>query len=82
MIIDLEMILRELLSLADLTKAQIFYIHKLTDIIMVKKDKNFIFIVFQIMMPKLKDFNNSLEFLIISFVPSVSKNYLLGGIGY
>ena len=52
-------VLKEFLNLVDLAKAQVFCIHKLTEVIMVSKDKNVIFAAFQIMAPSLKDFNNS-----------------------
>ncbi len=46
MIIDLEVILREFLGPVDLTRAQAFCIHELIEIIMVSKDKDFIFVAF------------------------------------
>ncbi len=58
-IIDLEVVLREFLGSAELTRAQTFYIHKLTEVIMVSKDKNFVFAFVQVVAPSLKGFNNS-----------------------
>ncbi len=46
MIIDSEVVLRELLSLADLTRAQAFRIHKSTEVIMVSKDEHLVFATF------------------------------------
>ena len=45
-IIDLEVVLRELLDLADLTRAQTLCIYELTEVIMVSKDENFILLAF------------------------------------
>ncbi len=45
-IIDLKMVLRELLGLADLTKAQTFCIHELMEVIMINKDEDFVFAIF------------------------------------
>ena len=45
-IIDLKMVYKELLGLAKLTKAQNLYIYKLTKVIMVSKNKYFVFVVF------------------------------------
>ena len=42
----------------NLLGAQTFCIHKMTEIIMVYKEKNFMFTVFQVMTPSFKDFNN------------------------
>ena len=42
MIIDLEVVIREFLSPADLSEAQIFYVHELLKVVMVGKHKNFI----------------------------------------
>lgn len=46
MVINLEMVLRELLSLLYLLRAQIFNIPKLIEIVIIGKYKNFIFIAF------------------------------------
>ena len=45
-IIDSKMVTRELLSLADLTRAQTFCIHKLSEVIMGSENKNFVFAAF------------------------------------
>ena len=49
---------------------------------MVNKNKDLVFANFQIMAPSLKDFNNSQEFLIVSLISSLSKDYLLRKKGY
>ncbi len=45
-IINLEDVLRELLGLADLTRAQTLCIYKLAEVIIVSKDKNLVFAAF------------------------------------
>ncbi len=45
-IIDSEVVLRELLGPADLTRAQALCIYELTEIIMVIKDKDLVFVAF------------------------------------
>ncbi len=82
MIIDLIVVLRELLGPADLMKAQVLRIHESTDVIMVSKDKDLVFAAFQVVVPTLKDFNNSRELLIIGFIPSPSGDYLSREKGY
>ncbi len=77
MMIDLEVISRELLGPADLTKAQAFCIHESTEVIMVSKGKDFIFAAFQVVALSLKSFNDSQEFLIVGFLPSFNGDYLL-----
>ncbi len=49
---------------------------------MVSKDKDLEFAAFQVVAPSLKGFNNSQELLIVGFVPSLSKDYLLREKGY
>ena len=44
----------------------------------MNKDKDLVFIAFQVSMPSFQSFNDSQEFLIVSFIPSLSKNYFLG----
>ncbi len=45
-IIDLEMIFRELLCPADLTRAQTLCIHRLAEVIIVSNDEDLVFAVF------------------------------------
>ncbi len=45
-IIDLKVVLRKFLGLADLIKAQAFGIQELREVIMVSKDKDLIFTIF------------------------------------
>ena len=53
------MILKELLGLENLSKAQALYINKEIEIIIIYKNKNLIFIFFQVIAPSLECFNNS-----------------------
>ena len=57
-IIDLKMVLREFLGAMDFLGAQTFCIHETTEIIVVCKDKNFMFAAFQVVVPSLECFNN------------------------
>lgn len=45
-IINSEVVLGEYLSLTNITRIQVFYSHKLTEIIMVTKDEDFVFTIF------------------------------------
>ncbi len=47
-IIDSEVVSKELLGLADLTRAQAFRIHESTEVIMVSKDEDLIFAALQV----------------------------------
>ena len=44
--IDSKMVIIKLLGPTDLTKAQIFYIYKLSEVIFVKKNKDLVFAAF------------------------------------
>ncbi len=81
-IIDSEVVSRELLGPADLTRAQAFRIHESTEVIMVSKDEDLIFATFQVVAPSLKGFNDSQELLIVSLVPSLSEDHLSREKGY
>ncbi len=81
-IIDLEVISRELLGLADLMRAQAFWIYESTEFIIVSKDEDLVFAAFQVVPPNLKGFNNSQELLIVSLVPSRSRDHFLREKGY
>ena len=76
------MILRELLRSPDLIKALTFYIHKLTEIIIVYKYWNFILAALQIVAPGFESVNNSQELTIVSFIPCFSQNHLPQKVGY
>ncbi len=59
MVIDSEVVWRELLGPADLTGAQTLCIHESTEVVMVSEDEDLVFAGFQVVAPSLKGFNNS-----------------------
>ncbi len=61
MIIDSEVVLRELLGLADLIRAQTLCIHELAEIIIVSKDEDFMLAAFLVVVPSLESLNNGQE---------------------
>ena len=81
-LINSKIVSKELLGLADLTRAQVFCIHELTEVIIVNKDKDLIIVVFQIIAPSLNDENDSQELLIISLILSLSGDHFLRKKGY
>lgn len=76
-IIDLEIILRELLGLTDLTKAQALHFHKWSEVIIVNKDEKLIFTTFQVVALSVKSFNNNQNLVIMGFIPSFCEDYFL-----
>ena len=52
------MLLKDFLSLADLSRAQALYIHKITKVIVVFKFKNLMFATFQVVVPSFECSNN------------------------
>ncbi len=67
---------------ADLTRAQAFCIHELTEVMLVSKDEELVFAVLQVVAPSLQGYNDSQELLIVSLVPSLSGDHLLREKGY
>lgn len=63
---------REFISLADLSKAQVLDIHKIVKIVIVSKHKNFIFAAFYVLVPIFKNLNDNWEFFVIGFIASLS----------
>ncbi len=57
-IIDPEVLSRELLGPADLTRAQAFCIHESTKIVMVSKDEELVFAALQVVAPSFESLNN------------------------
>lgn len=76
-IIDMKVILKEFLGLADLTKTQVLYIHKLLEVFMISKDENLIFVVFQIVAPNLQGLNNSQKLWVFGLITSFGKDCFL-----
>ncbi len=76
------MVLRELFGPANLAKTQTLYIHESTEVVVISKDKNLVFVAFQVVVLSFKSFNNSRELLIVSLVLSLSGDHLLKEKGY
>ena len=53
------MILKKLLNLINLSKAQIFYIYEITKVIIIYKNENLVFLAIQVIKPNFKYFNNN-----------------------
>ena len=68
---------KKVIGLTNLFEAKIFCIYKKTKNIIIYKNKNFIFIIFDIITLNLKYFNNAKKFVISSFVLSFYKTHLL-----
>lgn len=75
--IDIKRVLRELLSLTNLSKVLALSIHKLTEVVEVSKNKNLLLRAFKVVIPSLKESNNGQELLILSFITSFGKDYYL-----
>lgn len=58
LIINSKVILKELLSLPKFTIAQIFYIHKLTEMIIFGTNENYVFAAFLVIASGLEGFDN------------------------
>lgn len=52
------MIIKKFFGLLNLIETEIFYIYKVTKIIMFDKNNNFMFAIFKVMMPNFKIFKN------------------------
>ena len=57
-IIDVKIVSRELLGLADLLRVQVFCIHETMKVIVVHKDEKLMLAALQVVAPNLKCFNN------------------------
>ena len=57
-IVNLEIVLREFLGPADLSRAQALCIYERTEVIVIRKDENLIFAAFQIVAPSFEYLNN------------------------
>ena len=68
---------KEFLNLINLFEAQTFYIYKTIKGVVIYKNKNLIYIIFQIIKLSLEYFNNSKNFVIIDFILSFYKNHPL-----
>ena len=76
------MVSRELLGPADLSGAQTLCIHEMTEVIMVRKDKNLMLVTFQIVTQRLEGLNNSQKLTVVSLIPSLGRNHFPRKEGY
>lgn len=72
-----EVISREFLGPADLTKAQTFCIHELTEVVVICKHKDFVLTAFKVVPPVLESLNNSPELAIMGLILSLSRNHII-----
>ena len=73
--IDLKIISKKLLNLINLSKIQILDIYKKIRIIIIYKNWNFIFAIFELKASSLKSFNKNQKLVILGFVLGLYKNY-------
>ena len=81
-IVNLVMVSREFLGLADLFRAQAFCIHETMKIIVVRKDENLILATIQIVTPRFEGLDNSQKLNIVGLIPSLYRNHFPGKKGY
>lgn len=65
------------MDLLDLLKAQVFYIYKLIENVIIYKYKILMLVIFKIIMQHLKGFNKCQNYIIKSLILSFCKKYLL-----
>ena len=65
------------MGLLNLTRAQALCIYKLMEVVMVCKDKDLVFAVFQVVALSLKGLNNDQKLLIVGFIAGLSRDHLL-----
>ena len=73
--VNSKVISKKLLSLTDLFKAQAFYINKAAKVIIICKNKNFVFAIFLIVLLYFERLNNSKKLSIVSLVLSFYRNH-------
>ena len=69
------MVSGELLGPADLSRAQTLCIYETTEVIMVRKDENLMLAAFQIVTPRLEDFDNSQKLTVVGLVSCFCWNH-------
>lgn len=77
-VINLKMIPRQLLRLLNLPGTQVFYIHEVAKIVMICKNKNFIFTTFEVIWLGLEGFRNNHQLIVISLISRLYQDYFLG----
>lgn len=76
------MVLKELLSSANLAKTQTLCIHKIIEILIISKNQDLVFAAFQVVAPCLEGFNNNKDLTIMRFIPNFNRYYLSKEKGY
>ena len=74
-LIDSKMVTKKLLGPTNLSGAQVLCIYKATKVVVVCKDKYFVFVAFQIVTLCLKGFDNSEKFAVMGLVSSLYRNH-------
>ena len=69
------MVSKELLGPANLSGAQAFCIHEMTEVIMVRKDENLMLAAFQIVTPRLEGFDNGQKLTVVGLVSCFRWNH-------
>ena len=67
---------------ADLSEAKSLCIHETTEVIIVRKDGNFMLAAFQIVTPRLKRFDDSQKLIVVGLVSSLGRNHFPRKEGY
>lgn len=81
-VINFKIIAEQLLCPSNLTKTETFYVYETTKVIVIGKNKDLIFAVFQVVLSSFENFNNGQKLCIVDFIISFSKNYFSKKIGY
>lgn len=74
-LVNVKVVPEELLSPTDLLKAQTLSVYKLLEVVVIREDKNLIFVTLKVVAPSLKGFNDSQEFLIVSLILDFNEDY-------
>ena len=71
------MIPTKLWGLADLVRAQTFYIYKMIEVVIIGKYKYFVLAIFEIVAPYFEHLSNGQNHNIVSFISSFGWNYFM-----
>ena len=74
-IVDSEVVLRELLGLADLSGAQALCIYETTEVIVVRKNKNLMLAAFQVVTPGLESLDDSQKLAVVGLIAYLCWNH-------
>ena len=81
-IVDLEIVSRELLGPTDLSEAQAFCIHEITEVIVVRKDENLMLATFQVVTLRHEGFDDSQKLTVMGLVSCFPWNHFPRKEGY